>query len=158
LTGTWTLVPADTGWFVPYWYSTDRDYEAGPLGHLWTPPGPGSPGAARAVKTFAPVCAQRLPGGRHIIANYAAAVDNLTQANVPTSTDPMFGTPPSLGSDVFVVQTRYDPNQPNNPTTQVHVIDVHETIPNPWGDEWADPFNQPSFVQRSQDRLEPPRR
>ncbi|HJN18445.1 MAG TPA: hypothetical protein QGH10_23290, partial [Armatimonadota bacterium] len=146
-------VPSTLGWAVPYWAYTDRDYEAGPLGHLWTPPGEGNAGAARAVKTFLPVCAQRIPGGRHIIATYASAVDNLTHVNLDTATDAIFGTPPSLGSEIFDVETTY--GTANDPSTQMHTIDVNRCIPNPWGDAWTDPVNQPSFVQRSQDSPAP---
>ena len=94
---------------------------------------------------------QRLPGGRHLIANYAGVVQNLVHPNIPTATD--FGTPPSLASDVVEVQTRY--TTPNDPATQVHVIDVHKIIPDPWDEDWSDPFNQPSYVQRSQESLPP---
>jgi hypothetical protein len=147
--GTWALRPANDDpnlWYVPYWYYTDRDYEAGPAGHLYIP---GNPDAQ--PKAFWPTCAQRLPGGRHLIANYAGVVQNLVHPNVPTATD--FGTPPSLASDVLEVQTRY--TTPNDPATQVHVIDVHKVIPDPWDEDWSDPFNQPSYVQRSQESLPP---
>jgi len=141
---TWVLYPplpvAD--WWVPYWYYTDRDYQAGPLGRLFRP------GQTTVdTKTFAPVSCQRLSYGRHLIANYAGFTENLTHPNLDTATD--YYTPPSLGSDVFEVETRY--STANDPTTQQHIIDVHRAIPDPWDDEWADPVNQPSYAQRVQD-------
>jgi hypothetical protein len=127
---------------VPYWYYTDRDYQAGPLGRLFRP------GQTTVdTKTFAPVSSQRLSYGRHLIANYKGFVENLTHPNLGTATD--YGTPPSLGSDVFEVETQY--TTPNDPATQRHIIDVHRAIPDPWDDEWADPINQPSYAQRVQD-------
>jgi len=139
---TWTLCPAAGGWWVPYWYYTDRDYQAGPLGRLFRP------GQTTVdTKTFAPVSSQRLSYGRHLIANYKGFVENLTHPNLGTATD--YGTPPSLGSDVFEVETQY--TTPNDPATQRHIIDVHRAIPDPWDDEWADPINQPSYAQRVQD-------
>jgi hypothetical protein len=143
---TWTLCAATGGWWVPYWYYTDLDYQAGPLGRLFRP------GQTTVdVKTFAPVSCQRLSYGRHLIANYAGFVENLTHQNLGTATD--YGTPPSLGSDVFEVETRY--GTANDPTTEQHIIDVHKAIPDPWDDEWADPFNQPSYAQRYQDSEHP---
>ncbi|MGQ9732261.1 MAG: hypothetical protein ACUVX8_13445, partial [Candidatus Zipacnadales bacterium] len=147
---TWALLPSAGGPDVPYWFYTDADYVTGPLGQLWTPPGEGA-GGSLIQKTFAPVCVQRLSGGRHLIANYAGVIENLRHANCPTATS--FGTPPSLSSDVFEVETHYNPAAPNDPFTQTHVIDVHKCIPNPWLEDWADPINQPSYAQRCQESL-----
>jgi hypothetical protein len=74
---------------------------------------------------------------------------------VPTSTDALFGTPPSLSADVFEVQTRYNPAAVDDPFQQTHILDVHKAIPNPWLEDWADPLNQPSFAQRCQESLPP---
>ena len=136
-------VPSALGWQVPMWVYTDRDYEAGPLGHLYTPSGV----LMDRLGSFAPVCAQRLPGGKHVIANYTASVDNLTHASLNTATGPIFSTPPSLSSEVFEVETYY--GTANDPSTQLHTVDVTRCIPNPWSEDWADPINQPSFIQRS---------
>jgi hypothetical protein len=140
---------------IPYWSYTEADFRDGPLGHLYTPPGEGA-GGTRANRAFVPVCAQRLPGGRHLITNSRGMVEGLTHESVPTATEAaLFATPPSLGADVFEVETQYDPTAPNDPTTQVHIIDVHKVIPNPWLEDWTDPINQPSFAQRCQESLPP---
>ncbi|MBM3497598.1 MAG: hypothetical protein FJX74_02900 [Armatimonadetes bacterium] len=145
---TWVLFPSAAGMALPYWSYTEADYHAGPLGHLYTPPGE-SAGGTRMNRAFAPVCAQRLPGGRHVITNSRGLVDTLTHRTVPTATEAaVFATPPSLAADVFEVDTQYDPAAPNDPMTQVHIIDVHKVIPNPWLEDWTDPINQPSFAQR----------
>jgi len=155
---TWVLKPSAAGWPIPCWYYTEADYQAGPLGHLWTPPGEGA-GGQRITKEFSPVCVQRLSAGRHLIVNYRSVMENLTHANVPTATDAyacqgdQLRTPPSLAPDVFEVETRYA--TPNDPTTQLHTIDVDKCIPNPWLDDWNDPINQPSFAQRCQESLPP---
>jgi hypothetical protein len=152
---TWVLRPTATGPAIPYWSYTQADFVAGPLGHVWLPPGEGA-GGVRVERAFAPVSAQRLPGGRHLIANSQGVVENLTHPSVPTATDAAtFGTPPSLAADVFEVDTQYDPASPNDPATQVHIIDVHRAIPDPWLADWTDPINQPSFAQRCQESLPP---
>jgi hypothetical protein len=153
--GTWVLFPSAAGMPIPYWSYTEADFRDGPLGHLYTPPGEGA-GGTRANRAFVPVCAQRLPGGRHLITNSRGMVEGLTHESVPTATEAaLFATPPSLGADVFEVETQYDPTAPNDPTTQVHIIDVHKVIPNPWLEDWTDPINQPSFAQRCQESLPP---
>jgi outer membrane protein assembly factor BamB len=112
---TWVLMGSAPGPAIPYWSYTEADYVAGPLGHLWTPPGEGAPMAKRVTKAFVPVCAQRLSGGRHLITNSRGVVGNLTHSNLPTATDAaLFNTPPSLQAEVFEVETRYDPAAPNN--------------------------------------------
>jgi hypothetical protein len=145
-TATWRLYPSAGGWQVPYWYYTDIHYHAGPLGHLIRP-GQTTPDN----KSFAPASCQRLPFGRHLIANYAGLVENLTHANLQTATT--FDSPPSLGSDVFEVETRY--GTANDPTTEQQIIDVHKAIPDPWDDEWPDQFNQPSYAQRTLESVGP---
>ena len=147
LTDAGLVANATGSWFLPYWYYTDRHYEVGPIGHVY-PEGAAEP----ATQAFYPSCAQRLPAGRHMVSNYASTVIDLTHENVPTATD--FGTPPSLGAIVFEVETRYE--TVDDPYQQVHIIDVHEAIPNPWGDLWTDPINQPSFVHRIQESLPAP--
>jgi hypothetical protein len=154
---TWVLLPSAVGPAIPYWSYTEANYAAGPLGHLWTLPGQGA-GGTLVTKAFAPVCAQRLSGGRHLITNSRGVIEDLTHPNLPTATDsPTFATPPSLGAEVFEVETQYDPTAPNDPSTQTHIIDVHKVIPDPWLEDWTDPINQPSFAQRCQESLPPVR-
>ena len=77
----------------------------------------------------------------------------LNDRGIPSVQLGEFGTPPSLTSEVFEVETRTSLG--GNPATQRHIIDVHKAIPDPWDDEWNDPFNQPAFAQRTQDSLLP---
>lgn len=152
---TWVLLPSDAGAAIPYWSYTEADFAAGPLGHLWTPPGEGA-GGSRVSRAFVPVCAQRLSGGRHLIVNSRGIIENLTHPNVPTATDAAtFNTPPSLAAEVFEVETHYAVGSPNDPATQTHIIDLHKVIPDPWLEDWADPINQPSFAHRCLESLTP---
>ena len=154
---TWVLLPSDAGAPIPYWSYTEANYVAGPLGHIWTPPGEGA-GGSLVTKAFAPVSAQRLSGGRHLIANSRGVIEDLVHPNVPTATNAAtFATPPSLAAEVFEVETQYDPAAPNDPSTQTHIIDLHKVIPDPWLEDWTDPINQPSFAQRCQESLPPVR-
>jgi len=98
-----------------------------------------------------PVSAIRLPvdrrpvGGqrqvRHLVANYAEIIQNLTRDNVVDKSSPA-----SLFSSVFVVSS--DDNNDNAPENDLHALDRREVIPDPHEPDWPDPINQPAYADR----------
>ncbi|MEN6301624.1 MAG: hypothetical protein ABFD96_02825 [Armatimonadia bacterium] len=98
-----------------------------------------------------PVSAIRLPvdrrpvGGqrqvRHLVANYAEIIQNLTRDNVVDKSSPA-----SLFSSVFVVSS--DDNNDNAPENDLHALDRREVIPDPHESDWPDPINQPAYADR----------
>lgn len=98
-----------------------------------------------------PVSAIRLPvdrrpvGGqrqvRHLVANYAEIIQNLTRDNVVDKSSPA-----SLFSSVFVVSS--DDNNDDAPENDLHALDRREVIPDPHEPDWPDPINQPAYADR----------
>lgn len=87
------------------------------------------PGGQVFTKAFFPTCAQRLPDGSYLIANYAGAVPNLTKNNLNAlSFDQV------LGSEVF---------REYNGT-----VWVGDRLPDPRQPSWPEPISLISSVQR----------